>query len=201
MTLLKTTASRIVSLLELQRRLRRKEKEEVSLLTIVKIVKFSLNVRLIPSQLIPLPCLTASASSVGAFRSSAGGHDSEDDSEDEEFGARKRGGSGALKRKSSTKTKGKGRASNGRGGMSIEDYEASRISSRNGKMLPNYNEDAMDLDLEGDEEDDADDPFEDKKDLRREIRGETGNGECMPRLLLRSRVGNVVDKSLIRNSS
>jgi len=61
--------------------------------------------------------------------------------------------------------------------MSIEDYEASRISSRNGKRLPNYNENDMVLDLDGSEDDEADDPFEDKKDLRRQIKRENTEGE------------------------
>ncbi|UZJ54627.1 hypothetical protein CBS101457_003947 [Exobasidium rhododendri] len=42
---------------------------------------------------------------------------------------------------------------------SQDDIEASRISARNGKRLPNYNEDSFGLDLSED-----DDPFEDKKE-------------------------------------
>lgn len=43
------------------------------------------------------------------------------------------------------------------------DIEASRVSSRNGKRLPNYNEDRLGMDLS-----DSDDPFEDKLTLQRQ---------------------------------
>jgi chromodomain-helicase-DNA-binding protein 1 len=78
-----------------------------------------------------------------------------------------RGGSRSAPRKSSSSThrrkiklKSNGNMNgkiNGSVEMSQADLEASRVSSRNGKQLPNYNEDSFGLDLSED-----DDPFEDK---------------------------------------
>lgn len=84
----------------------------------------------------------------------------DDDDDDEEFG-----GGASSKRKSNghrKKSKSKLKAGAGRFRPSEADIEASRISSRNGKKLPNYNEDSYGLDLS-----DGDDPFEDAVDRHR----------------------------------
>lgn len=72
------------------------------------------------------------------------------------------GGFRPVARKSSTsrrKIKLKHSGASLNNGISQADMEASRISSRNGKRLPNYNEDSFGVDLSED-----DDPFEDKVD-------------------------------------
>lgn len=71
--------------------------------------------------------------------------------------ARKPAGSSSNRRKIKLKSGSMNGNGNGRVEMSQADLEASRVSSRNGKQLPNYNEDNFGLDLSED-----DDPFEDK---------------------------------------
>lgn len=95
--------------------------------------------------------------------------DEDADDDDDEFGggsSSKRSKSNGARRKSKPKLK----ASAGRFRPSEADIEASRISSRNGKKLPNYNEDSFGLDLS-----DGDDPFEDAVDKHRG--GESLEGE------------------------
>lgn len=85
----------------------------------------------------------------GTPPSSAG---DDDDDDDDDFGGRKSGG--FTKKKFKIKSRG---SSSGKYTPTQAELDASRISSRNGKRLPNYNEDNYGLNAS-----EEDDPFEDK---------------------------------------
>ncbi|PWN33327.1 uncharacterized protein FA14DRAFT_161237 [Meira miltonrushii] len=74
------------------------------------------------------------------------------DEDDDDFGGRK--GGGFSKKKFKIKSRG---SSSGKYTPTQAEIDASRISSRNGKRLPNYNEDNYGVDAS-----EEDDPFEDK---------------------------------------